>query len=104
MYDDRCQVCGTRLDLLGRGYSEAAHIRGLGAPHDGEDAVENMLCLCPNCHTRFDGFALAIDEELFIHEVTAAGEGPAVGKLTVAADHKIDVRHLDYHRRFLARS
>jgi hypothetical protein len=33
---------------------EAAHIRPLGAPHNGPDTWDNTLCLCPNHHVPFD--------------------------------------------------
>ena len=33
---------------------EAAHIRPLGAPHNGPDTLDNTLCLCPNHHVPFD--------------------------------------------------
>lgn len=54
-YDNACQFCGTRLGVgEERYYSEAAHIKGLGEPHNGPDVVANMLILCPNHHLQFD--------------------------------------------------
>lgn len=40
--------------------SEGAHVRPLGIPHNGPDTLDNILCLCPNCHVLFDGHALTI--------------------------------------------
>ena len=39
-------------------YSEGAHIRPLGKPHDGPDQPDNVLC--PNCHVLFGAGAFAI--------------------------------------------
>ena len=43
---------------------EGAHIRPLGAPHNGPDTLDNTLCLCPNHHVLFDHSGITIDEEL----------------------------------------
>jgi len=96
LYRDTCQFCGTRVALVDRGYSEAAHIRGLGAPHDGPDVVENMLCLCPNCHKRFDGFAVYVDPDGSVCEVG----GAVLGVLTRHPDHVVGEEFLAHHRRF----
>jgi len=53
LYRNECQVCGDRLDTRVGPYSEAAHIRGLGAPHDGPDVLANVLCLCSNADLGF---------------------------------------------------
>jgi predicted restriction endonuclease len=58
LYDNTCQICRTRLVTASGPYSEGAHIRPLGIPHNGPDTLENILCLCPNCHALFDGHAL----------------------------------------------
>ena len=39
LYDYRCQICGIRLEGLAGPYAEAAHIRPLGAPHNGPDTT-----------------------------------------------------------------
>ncbi|WP_156755058.1 HNH endonuclease [Actinokineospora pegani] len=96
-HEDTCQLCGTRLALVGRHYSEAAHIRGLGAPHDGPDVPENMLCLCPNCHKRFDAFALCIDPAGRVLQVSE-GSTAVVGALTTRDGHEVDQACVAYHR------
>jgi len=49
-------------------YAEAAHIRALGLPHNGPDVLENLLCLCPNDHVRFDAGAIYIDYSYGVRE------------------------------------
>lgn len=93
LYDDQCQICETRLFTAAGPYSEGAHIRPLGAPHHGPDSLANMLCLCPNCHTMFDGRALWVDDQGAIHNTA----GPC-GTLRVKPGHSLDFSHLTYHR------
>ncbi len=90
LYDYCCQVCNTRLEGSAGPYAEAAHIRPLGAPHNGPDVLDNILCLCPNHHVLFDygGFAIADDFSLLGVE----------GKLIVKAEHRINLAHIQYHR------
>ena len=90
LYDYRCQMCGTRLEDLAISYAEAAHIRPLGAPHNGPDTADNILCLCPNHHVLFDHGGVAIAEDL---SLTGAR-----GRLTVRSRHRISEDHLRYRR------
>jgi len=50
MYDNRCAVCGTE-GKLGT-FLEAVHIKQRGKR--GEDQINNLIVLCPNCHRRFE--------------------------------------------------
>lgn len=60
----RCQICGQRIELPdGRFYAEAHHIRPLGKPHDGDDVLENILCVCPNHHAQLDYLAIRLDRK-----------------------------------------
>lgn len=95
LYKDRCQICSTQLKTAIGTYSEGAHIRPLGRPHDGLDELGNILCLCPNCHKQFDGHALVINSTDF----EVAELGVPRGKLTVNKRHKIDALNLEYHVR-----
>ncbi|MFI7072014.1 HNH endonuclease [Micromonospora sediminicola] len=97
LYDHRCQICGLRLETRDGYYSEAAHIRGLGKPHDGADELSNLLCLCPNHHTQFDFFALYIDETFTVRRTR--NDSP-IGELSRHPSHHIDRNHLRHHRRF----
>lgn len=60
LYEDVCQICGACIDLRTRTYSEAHHIRPLGAPHNGPDALGNLICVCPTCHVLLDYAAVSI--------------------------------------------
>jgi hypothetical protein len=93
LHDHTCQACGTRLSIGTDGYSEGAHIRGLGRPHDGPDIPANVLCLCPNCHVLFDNGALIIDEE---HVVRVNGQ--PTGTLRTHPHHVVEQEYLAYHR------
>jgi putative restriction endonuclease len=88
LYDFGCQMCGVRLETPAGPYAEAAHIRPLGAPHNGPDTPDNILCLCPNHHVLFDHGSITIDEDLSL--VGAEGE------VSVHPRHRINESHLRY--------
>jgi predicted restriction endonuclease len=59
----RCQICGQVLKLKDDvPYAEAHHIMPLGAPHNGPDVRDNILCVCPNHHVLLDYGAIKLDE------------------------------------------
>jgi putative restriction endonuclease len=91
LYDYECQICGIRLVGLAGPYAEAAHIRPLGAPHDGPDVSENILCLCPNHHVLFDHGGVAVGADLALIG--------AVRRLTVHPKHQIGAEYLRYRRK-----
>ncbi len=93
LYVHRCQMCRTRLECPAGPYSEAAHIRPLGAPHNGPDTKDNMLCLCPNHHVLFDNGAVSVAEDLSL-----IGDD---GTLIVHTDHRVNQLYLAYHREHL---
>jgi putative restriction endonuclease len=95
LHGHACQVCETRLQYKRKPYSEAAHIRGLGSPHDGPDELPNLLCLCPNHHVLFDGLEIYIDVDGIVKRTHGGG---SVGSLRRHADHQIDETYLQYHR------
>ncbi|MFJ8824888.1 HNH endonuclease [Streptomyces sp. NPDC102467] len=95
MHGHACQVCRTRLQYKRRPYSEAAHIRGIGSPHDGPDEIQNLLCLCPNHHVLFDGLEIYIDDD---GSVRRTHSGDSLGRLHLHAGHQIDEAYLQYHR------
>ncbi|MGA9575560.1 MAG: YDG/SRA domain-containing protein [Lysobacterales bacterium] len=90
-----CQACSTRIERPGGAYAQAAYIRPLGRPHNGPDTADNILCLCPNCHVLFDGWAFAIEDD-----------GTLIGALSGSLDeveaHSVNREHLGYHRRLYA--
>ena len=87
-----CQTCSTRIDRPGGAYAQGAHIRPLGRPHNGPDTADNILCLCPNCHVLFDGWAFAIEDD-------GSLTGALNGCLIEVENHIVDRKHLGYHRR-----
>lgn len=95
LHQHRCQVCGLRLETRFGHYSEAAHIKGLGSPHDGPDTLSNLPCLCPNHHVQFDTLAIFIDEHW---NVRRSKDGQAVGPLRRLLEHVIDEQNVEYHR------
>ncbi|MFG2643362.1 HNH endonuclease [Streptomyces sp. NPDC048370] len=100
LHRDSCQVCGLRLATRFGTYSEAAHIRGLGRPHNGPDVLENLLVLCPNHHVQFDGLALYIDAE---GTVRSTADDITIGQLRRHHAHRISEAHLRYHRALCGR-
>lgn len=89
-YKNRCQACGTAVAVMGGEYSEGAHIRALGMPHNGPDVVSNILCLCPNHHVMFDKGGFSISDDLSLIGLP--------GALIILPDHNINPDHLRYHR------
>lgn len=90
LYDHTCQACGERIDTPAGPYAEGAHIRPLGRPHDGPDDLENLLCLCPNCHVRFDCGVFTVGDDLKLIGMD--------GHLKVVPGHEIDQSCLRYRR------
>ena len=96
MYDYTCQTCQRLVVTPGGPYAEAAHIKPLGAPHNGPDVPENVLCLCPTCHVLFDYGAFLIDDDLVVR---SAVEPQLDGKaLRVKSPHVLDIECIRYHR------
>ena len=93
LYDHRCQACGARVETLAGPYAEAAHIRPLGRPHDGPDALSNMLCLCANCHAAFDRGGWTASPDGIVEWVDGRAD-----RLRVSARHGLDGGQLRYHR------
>jgi putative restriction endonuclease len=94
-----CQICGTLLLTAAGPYAEAAHIRPLGRPHDGADLAENVLCLCPNCHVRYDSGAMCVMADWTVWDTVAERR---VGILRRDPEHPISPTHLAYHRERIA--
>ncbi|MDK1347991.1 HNH endonuclease [Streptomyces sp. 378] len=100
LHGDRCQVCGLQLSTRFTTYSEAAHIRGLGRPHNGPDKLSNLLVLCPNHHVQFDALAIYVDTE---DTVRVTADGNPIGQLRRHPAHQINEAHLRYHRALCGR-
>lgn len=91
LYNHKCQVCDFAIPTKNGFYSEGAHIKPLGKPHNGDDSLANLICLCPNHHVMFDkgSFSISDNYELL---------GAESGQLAVHTQHKIDKENLNYHR------
>lgn len=100
LHGDRCQVCALQLSTRFGTYSEAAHIRGLGRPHNGPDEQANLLVLCPNHHVQFDTLAIYIDTE---GTVRSTANNSPIGPLRKHPAHPLDEAHLRYHRALCGR-
>lgn len=93
-YGHRCQICSIVLTLPNGAYSEGAHIKAFGRDN-GPDRLENLLCLCPNCHILFDNGARHLTDEL---EIIDSLTGRPLGPLTVHPWHRIDRQYVRSHR------
>ncbi|SCF05414.1 YDG/SRA domain-containing protein [Micromonospora tulbaghiae] len=91
----KCQICGIQLSTPAGLYAEAAHIRGLGKPHNGPDVASNVLCLCPNDHLLFDAGAIYIDVNGVVRQTETGDE---LGSLRLTQGHSVDWAQLSYHR------
>ncbi|MBL8883865.1 MAG: HNH endonuclease [Hyphomicrobium sp.] len=102
-YNNRCMFCGETLcvatDPL-RHYSEAAHIKPLGTPHNGPDHTSNILILCPNHHIQFDQGILrirSVGQKLVIESLDV--KSPLHRRaLKLHPGHKVDSAFFEYHR------
>jgi hypothetical protein len=107
LYNDACAFCGKQV-VVGvfpdRYYSEAAHIKPVGAPHNGPDRTDNMLILCPEHHLQFDRGILRIRHRGGAFVVVSKVRGDAVDNSTIAflAPHVIDPAYVDWHHQFWA--
>lgn len=99
LHNYTCQVCGEKLSIASGAYAEGAHVRPLGEPHSGLDVPENVLCLCPNDHVRFEYGAIVIEPDLTITDRIA---GEAIGALRTVPGHGVSDDYLAYHRDYFA--
>lgn len=79
-YDFVCQRCGYIIEnSVGARYAESAHVHPL--EYGGCDTIDNLLCLCPNCHKELD-----------------LGCWPlSVGEFTFVDGHKLKNEVVDFH-------
>jgi hypothetical protein len=96
VHQHRCQACGRRFDSPRGPVAEGAHIRPLGAEHDGPDDVRNVLCLCPTHHALFDRGAFVIFEDLALR---SSHVGDLLPRLAVRPEHEVGIEFVSYHRR-----
>lgn len=94
MYSDRCQFCETQVRLPGRTYSEGAHIRALGQPHNGPDRPDNILCLCPVCHIQFDNGGILMNRGF---RISSSLGRRLRSRLLIDASHAVSSENVAYH-------
>jgi putative restriction endonuclease len=90
LYDHTCQISGVRLEAPSGPYAEACHIQPVGAPHNGPDIIENVLCLSPNMHVLFDLGAISLSDNF---DVIGLDE-----TITIALGHTLSLDCIRYHR------
>ena len=82
LHQNECQMCGFTIELAdGSRYSEAHHIKPLGAPHNGPDVAGNIIVLCPNHHAMCDYGAIPI----------------RAAELRGNPEHEIGLEYVEYH-------
>jgi putative restriction endonuclease len=91
LYKHKCQVCSIAIPTKNGFYSEGAHIRPLGKPHNGDDSLANLICLCPNHHVMFDKGVFAIKDDFTLI-------GAETGRLILIDRHKLNLENIRYHR------
>ena len=106
LYNNTCQVCRIQLMTDAGAISIGAHIQGLGKPHGGPDIVENMLCLCHNCHAIFDSGAFYINDDLksitWLHQPNGGGTSSHSTELFSKPGHHIGLPFAQSHRLHVA--
>lgn len=97
-YNNTCQFCGTKLQVAeDRFYSEAAHIKGLGEPHNGPDKASNMLVLCPNHHLQFDRGVLRLQKVGTEYQIRSKAVGDPLNGKSITVSHSLDDTCVTYH-------
>lgn len=85
----KCQLCSVVLKYPdGQLYAEAHHIRPLGGEHKGADSMENVICVCPNCHAKLDLGMI----ELRWNKITHRSD-----------EHRISMESIEYHNEVVFR-
>lgn len=88
LHENKCQLCGESIQLSNdKGYSEAHHIKPLGAPHNGPDTAENIIVLCPNHHVMLDYGIIPIE----------------LDRLIMHPKHKLGNAYANYHNQIIWR-
>ena len=105
----QCQFCDYEFESYinstgeEKKYSEAAHIRPKS--EGGFDDLDNVLCLCANCHSLFDLGTFYIDDHEQDNPVVRKSkkllgryEDDYFNNLNLASDHKINESNVIFHR------
>ncbi|MYE01120.1 MAG: hypothetical protein F4Y03_07535, partial [Alphaproteobacteria bacterium] len=97
-YGNTCMFCEVGLEIGdGKTYSEAAHIKALGKPHNGPDKKSNMLVLCPNHHLQFDRGVLRLHRVGEHYRIKSKSAGDTLNGKLIKAKHRINESYVKYH-------
>ena len=97
-YNNTCIFCEVQLQVAeDRSYSEAAHIRPLGKPHDGPDKMSNMLVLCPNHHIQFDRGVLRLRKVGTNYRIKSKAVGDPLDGKTITLKNALDDDCVNWH-------
>ncbi|MGE7761518.1 HNH endonuclease [Peribacillus sp. NPDC097895] len=98
MYDNECQLCGYRLrKSTGEYTSEAHHIQPYNKLHRGDDNGQNIIVLCPNCHTQFDDLYFAINPQTQeVHCIFGEEDEYHLSKLKMREQHNLNLKYLEF--------
>lgn len=97
-YSNMCTFCDVQLQIAsGRFYSEAAHVKALGKPHNGPDKVRNMIVLCPNHHLQFDRGVLRLKKTRAGYVIQSRVKGDKLHGKQITLKHKLDPDLVQYH-------
>lgn len=91
LYNYQCQICNETIITKAGRYAEGAHLRPIGKPHNGDDNLNNLICLCPNHHVMLDKGLFSISDNFNLL-------GDLAGKLILKENHKLNLLNLAYHR------
>lgn len=102
-YNNTCQFCGTQLPVSeNQFYSESAHIKALGEPHNGPDKVDNMLVLCPNHHLQFDRGVLRLYKVGTGYRIRSKMSDDPLNGRSIVLKHALDDDHVTYHHKWFS--
>lgn len=93
-YEHKCQVCGLKIKIKDRFYSEGHHLRPLGRHHSGSDDKNNIIILCPNHHVEFDYGIIAINTDLTLKH---ANPESIFNGQPILLKHTLSIRNIEYH-------
>jgi hypothetical protein len=97
-YANTCTFCATRLQIASdKFYSEAAHVKALGKPHNGPDRIKNMLVLCPHHHLQFDRGVLRLKQTANGFVIQSRIKGDALHGKQIVLKHDLDPDMVTYH-------
>lgn len=96
LHGDKCQICGQKLNLGDKFYSEVHHIQPLHLK--GPDTIENMIVLCPNHHILFDRGAIRIELNI-LNVATVKYIDGKEEKIRLSDKHKISKEYIDFHNK-----